>query len=168
MDCNHVQKVGLLCQFGKGNWKDILDFKRPTIMEFSFPGDIKRYALLTEIKAGQPVFRFDLDKTFPLAEVLSFWDGYYLLIWQLPKPGVKVIVPGQTSVNVAWLRQQLIRVDGIDEETSNPQFFDEALKARVVKFQKTHHLTADGKVGLQTLFHLDNATGANGSPKLKD
>ena len=167
-DCDHVQKVGLLCQFGKGNWKDILDFNRPTIMEFSLPGDIKRYALLTEIKAGQPVFRFDHDNTFPLAEVLSFWDGYYLLIWQLPKPGVKVIVPGQTSVNVEWLRQQLTRVDGKEEETSNPKFFDEALKARVIKFQKTHHLTADGKVGLQTLFQFDNASGANGSPKLKD
>ena len=30
-----------------------------------------------------------------------------------------------------------------------------------------HHLKPDGKVGTQTIFHLDTATGAKGSPHLK-
>jgi general secretion pathway protein A len=157
----------LNCLFDRGNWKDILAFNRPAILEFSLSPEIKRYALLTAIKAGQPTLAFEQDVTFPLADVLSFWDGYYLLLWQSPIPAMKAIYPGQSSVNVEWLRQQLAAVDGVSQGTKLPQFFDADLKARVISFQQARHLMPDGKVGAKTIVHLDNATGAKGSPHLK-
>lgn len=166
-NCNYVQKIGLLCLFGRDNWQDMLAFNRPAILEFSLPPGTKRYVLLTAVQEGQPILHFEQDQTFPLADVLSLWDGYYLQLWQPPRPGMKVISPGQSSNNVEWLRQQLATVDGINLETKRPQFFDAHLKARVIKFQQAHHLTPDGKVGVQTIIHLDNATGAKGSPHIK-
>jgi general secretion pathway protein A len=167
VDCNYAQKTGLLCLFDRSNWKDLIAFNRPVVLEFSLSPDTKRYALLTAIKDGQPTLSFDHNVTFPLADVLSFWDGYYVLLWQSPAPTMKAIYPGQSSANVLWLRQQLTAVDGINQEIQYPQFFDVSLKARVINFQQAHHLTPDGKVGIQTIFHLDNATGAKGSPHLK-
>jgi len=167
VDCNAVQKMGLNCQFGRGNWKDLLAFNRPVVLEFSLSSEAKHYALLTAIKDGQPTLTFDRDVTFPLADVMSFWDGYYVLVWQPPKPGVNMIFPGQLSDNVIWLRQQLSAIDGINVHTKDPRFFDADLKARVISFQRVHNLKQDGKVGVQTVFHLDNATGAQGSPQLK-
>jgi general secretion pathway protein A len=167
VDCNYAQKTGLLCLFDRGNWKDLLTFNRPVVMEFSLSPEKKRYALLTTIKDGQPTLAFDHNVTFPLADVLSFWDGYYLLLWHSPVSTSKALFPGQSSANVEWLRQQLSAIDGISQETKYPQFFDADLKTRVINFQKKHHLTPDGKVGIQTIFHLDNAPGAKGSPHLK-
>jgi general secretion pathway protein A len=167
IDCETAKTVGLNCLFDKGNWKDLLTFNRPAILEFSLSPEVKRYALLTVVKDGQPTLTFDEPLTFPLADVLSFWDGYYVLLWQLPRPEMNMIFPGQSSDNVLWLRQQLTAIDGISEETERPQFFDANLKARVINFQRTHHLTQDGKVGVKTIFHLDNATGAKSSPHLK-
>lgn len=167
VDCNTVQKTGLSCLFGRDNWQDMLAFNRPAILEFSLSPGIKRYALLKAVQEGQPTLHFEQDITFPLADVLSLWDGYYLLLWQPPRPGMKVISPGQSSDNVEWLRQQLAAVDGVSQETKRPQFFDADLKARVIHFQQARHLTPDGKVGVQTIIQLDNATGAKGTPHLK-
>jgi general secretion pathway protein A len=165
--CNYAEKTGFLCLFDKGNWKDLLAFNRPVVLEFAVSPEVKRFALLTMVKDGQPTLTFDHNVTFPLADILSFWDGYYLLPWQSPVPAIKAIYPGQSSPNVEWLRQQLKVVDGITEEARNPQYFDADLKARVIKFQQVHNIIPDGKVGIQTIFHLDNATGAKGSPHLK-
>lgn len=167
-DCQHVQEVGLLCLFDKGNWKELRTFNRPAIMEFSLPNGVKRFVLLAGIKDDRPVFRHGQDSAFPLSDVLSLWDGYYLILWQLPRKGLTMIYPGQSSEDVAWLREQLMRVDGLDPVTRNRNYFDGDLKRRVINFQKNMHLTPDGKVGMQTIFHLDVATGAEKSPHLKD
>lgn len=135
--------------------------------EFSLSPEVKRYALLIAIKDGQPTFTFDHNVTIPLADVLSYWDGYYVLLRQSPKPAMKMLFPGQSSENVAWLRHQMTAIDGIDEQVTRPELFDADLKARVINFQRTRHLKQDGKVGTQTIFHLDNATGAQDSPHLK-
>lgn len=166
IDCDYAKKVGLNCLFAKGNWKDLLTYNRPAILEFTTASDSKRYALLSAIKDGNPTLTFDGDHHFPLADVLSLWNGYYVLLWRSPIPA-NMLYPGQVSENVVWLRQQLTKIDGINQDTKSPQYFDYNLKARVVEFQRKNQLMQDGKVGMQTIFHLDSATGADGSPHLK-
>ncbi len=166
IDCEFAQKAGLNCLFANGNWKDLLAYNRPAILEFSLTPENKRYALLTAVKDGQLTLTFDGDHTFPLADVLSYWDGYFVSIWQMPIP-VKMLFPGQSSEHIVWLRQQLAKSDGQNPETKTPYYFDVSLKARVIEFQRKHHLLQDGKVGMQTIFHLDTATGAQNSPHLK-
>jgi len=166
-DCHYMETVGLRCLFDKANWKDILELDRPAILEFSLANEKKRYALLTGIRKGQPVIRFNEDLAFPLADVLSLWDGYYLMLWQPPRPDMADIVPQQTSANVLWLRQQLSAVTGTRTSVNEPMFFDEALKKQVIDFQRLHHLTADGIAGARTLIHLDNSIGAKDSPHLE-
>ena len=165
-DCDFAKKVGLNCLFEKGNWKDLLAYNRPAILELSLTPENKRYTLLTAVKDGQLTLTFDGKHTFPLADVLGFWDGYYVLPWQSPI-AAKMLFPGQASEHIVWLREQLAKIDGQNPDTKNPQYFDAALKARVVEFQRKHHLLQDGKVGMQTIFHLDTATGAQNSPHLK-
>ncbi|MEF3076562.1 AAA family ATPase [Methylobacter sp. Wu1] len=166
-DCHYMETVGLRCLFDKANWKDILELDRPAILEFSLANEQKRYALLTGVHKGQPVIRFNDDLTFPLADVLSLWDGYYLMLWQPPRPDMADIVPQHTSANVLWLRQQLSTVTGTRTSVNEPMFFDEALKKQVIDFQRLHHLTADGIAGARTLIHLDNSIGAKDSPHLE-
>lgn len=166
IDCEAAKKTGLNCLFAKGIWKDLLTYNRPVILEFSLSPDSKRYALLSAINNDQPTLTFNGNHTFALADVLSYWDGYYILLWQSPIP-VKMLFPGQNSSYIPWLRQQMASIDGIEQKSNNPNYFDSSLKTRVVAFQRDHKLMQDGKVGMQTIFHLDTATGATGSPHLK-
>lgn len=165
IDCNYVETVGLHCLAGTANWKDLIALDRPTILEFSITPDQKRYAVLTGLSQGQLAMRFHDETTFPLTEVLKFWDGTYHILWQSPKPGMSVINPLKTSSYVPWLRQQLIPARSLNN-VKTPELFDEALKHEVIKFQRQHHLTEDGVAGALTLIHLDNQSGAASSPHL--
>lgn len=165
-DCGILQTQDLNCQSGKASWKDLISMNRPVILEFSLADEAKRFALLTGIRQGQAVIRFNEDLTFPIADLLRYWTGNYLMPWQSPIPGMKLIYPGQTSDNVLWLRQQLAAVDGINPQSNEPRFFDNALQKRVKIFQNRYALTADGIVGTQTLLYLDNQADSTSGPRL--
>jgi len=167
VDCHYIAAEGLQCLFDKANWKDLLELDRPAILEFSLPSEEKRYALLTGVDKGQPILRFNEDLRFPLADLLNAWNGYYLILWQSPRPGMLEIAPQQLSSNVPWLRRQLNVTTGAAVNADQPLFFDESLKTQLIDFQRRHHLTADGIAGARTLIHLDNSTGAADSPHLK-
>ncbi|MGZ8924111.1 MAG: ExeA family protein [Methylosarcina sp.] len=156
LDCESLAAVGFNCLIGRANWKDLLTINRPVILEFPINGELKRHVLLTGIRDGQPVIHHDKELSFPLADLLSYWNGYYLIPWRSPIPDMTLIYQGQTSDNVLWLRQQLAAFDGLNPPATQPRFFDRALVGRVKNFQHTHHLNEDGKVGLQTIFFLDN------------
>jgi general secretion pathway protein A len=166
-ECNDVLAAGLNCLFGKASWKEVLAMNRPVILEFSLAAEEKRYAVLTGIRQSQSMVQLLGDKEFPLADVLKFWNGYYLIVWKSPRPDMKRIYPGQNSENVLWLRQQLSVTNEIQETSNNPQFFDEPLKQRVINFQHQHHLLEDGIAGAQTIIYLDNISGSADSPHLK-
>lgn len=166
-DCNDVLAAGLNCLFGKASWKEVLAMNRPVILEFSMTAEEKRYAVLTGIRQSQSMVQLYNDRAFPLADVLKFWNGYYLIVWKSPRPDMKKIYPARSSNNVLWLRQQLNVISGTQETSNNPQFFDETLKKRLINFQHQNHLVEDGIAGAQTIIYLDNITGSADSPHLK-
>ncbi|MGR8953326.1 MAG: ExeA family protein [Gammaproteobacteria bacterium] len=167
LNCDTLEAEGLSCQLGKASWKEVLAMKRPVILEFTLSSEEKRYALLTGFKKGQPVFLADGEQSFPLVDVLNYWNGYYLLLWQPPMPHMRTIVPGEWSKNVVWLRQRLSAFDGMNPPVPVPEKFDKDLKARVIDFQHHHHLIEDGLVGAQTMIYLDNLAEASVTPHLK-
>lgn len=166
-DCNAILAAGINCLFGKASWKELLAMNRPVILEFSLTPEVKRYAVLTGIRQSQSMVQLQSDMAFPLADILKFWNGYYLLLWKSPRPDMKKLYPAQSSDNVRWLRQQLDAINGIQETANNPQFFDKALKQRVTDFQHQNHLVEDGIAGAQTIIYLDNISGSADSPHLK-
>lgn len=167
VDCAAVRAVGLNCLFGKANWKDILEMDRPVILEFLLNSDSRRHALLASLRKGQPVMRVDEESTFALSDVLRYWNGYYLILWESPVSDLRVIHPGTQSEAVLWLRQQLALFDGVIDEETMPQYFDSVLTARVKKFQHHYNLTEDGIAGPQTLIYLDNLNEAGRSIRLQ-
>ena len=155
-DCNFIEKAGLRCLFDQNNWVNILALNRPVILEFSLGGKEKRYAFLVGTDHGQPVFRFREDVVFPLHDVLPYWQGYFLMVWQAPNKAKNNIYPQQSSDDVLWLRNEL---GAIDKETipgKHPRFFDDELEEQVILFQTQHHLAMDGVVGPRTVIHLQN------------
>lgn len=167
VDCHYVETTGLRCAFGKANWKDMLAINHPAILEFSLAGEQKFYALLIGFGQNQSVIRFKDNATFPVADALKYWDGYYLILEPPPIPDVKMIRPRETSEHVLWLRHLLNSIDRKTEAVEQPRFYDDKLVARVMKFQHQHQLPEDGKVGEKTMFHLKNIAQALNLPHLE-
>jgi len=134
VDCHYVETTGLRCAFGKANWKDMLAINHPAILEFSLAGEEKFYALLTGFGQNQSVIHFKDNTTFPVADALKYWDGYYLILEPPPIPDVKMIRPRETSEHVLWLRHLLNSIDRKTEAVEQPRFYDDKLVARVMNF----------------------------------
>ncbi len=166
-DCHYIETTGLRCRFGKANWKDMLAIKHPAIMEFSLTKGTKFYALLTGFGQNQSMVRFNDHMIFPVADVLKYWNGYYLIVEPPPTPDVKIIRPHETSDSVLWLRYLLNSIDGKIEPVEQPRFYDDNLAARVMKFQHRHQLPEDGMIGDQTMPYLKNITQTFDIPRIE-
>jgi len=166
VDCHYVETTGLRCVFGKANWKDMLAINHPAILEFSLTGEEKFYALLTGFGQNQSMIHFMDHMVFPVADVLKYWNGYYLIV-EPPVPDDKMIRPHQTSDNVLWLRHLLNSIDKKTEAAEQPRFYDDKLAARVINFQHQHQLPADGKVGDKTRPYLEEIARILDFPRLE-
>jgi general secretion pathway protein A len=160
VDCQTLESTGLRCVMGEATWKTILALKQPVILEFPFSETKKYHALVTGFGQNQSVIYFSDKISYPVADVLKYWNGYYLTLIAPPIPDVKWIASQQPSDNVVWLRYILNTFDGKSVTVDKPRAYDNALSERIKIFQHQHHLKEDGKVGAKTLDHLKNLARA--------
>ncbi len=156
VDCSTIQVTGLRCEIGKASWKDILKLKKPVILEFVLDDNSKFHALVTGFSEQQTIIHFDNDIKFSVADILKYWEGYYLTLEAPELKAVKIISYAQNSENVLWLRYVLNSFDGQSTQVERPQYYDDALFKRVQSYQHAQHLGGDGKVGPSTLISLKN------------
>ena len=165
--CQGARQRGLHCLFEHGTWNDLRRFNRPGILEFLLEDGQKRYATLIALDHNNLILDLGGERlSFPLEAVLPFWQGEYSILWKPPTRDVLLIKPGETAASVLWLRRQLAKSGEASVAKENASYFDEALKERVVAFQKSHGLAQGGVVGPYTLIHLNNAVNTPGIPRL--
>ncbi|MGR9073808.1 MAG: AAA family ATPase [Gammaproteobacteria bacterium] len=168
IDCGYAKKIGLNCLTDRSGWSKLVSFDRPAVLELSLPQGEKKYLLFIGLERGLPLFRFGGERfAFPLDEVLELWQGYYLILWEPPRPGMLQLAPQQYSADVLWLRRQLADPEGALAAAERPMLFDDELKTRVVDFQRLHGLSQDGVAGPRTLVHLQNEAGNADFPRLE-
>ncbi len=165
--CKELEEEGLNCLFSQSSWEKLISLNRPAIMEFPISKTEKKYALLSKLKNGNPVFQFSEDKVFSIDEVLDLWEGYYVILWQPQTKKIETVYPGWSFSGVKWIKKQILINNPNAMLTDDSNYYDDALKAEVRKFQKKHYLTPDGIVGANTFIHLQNTDPLDNSPKLR-
>ena len=99
-----------------------------------------------------------------LAALTKFWSGEFGTMWRMPVGYATAIGQGASGPLVDGLATQLAMLAG--EPVPAPgQTMDAALRAKVVRFQTAHGLTALGKAGPTTFMQLNRATGVD-EPRL--
>jgi general secretion pathway protein A len=167
LGCERGRAEGLICLFKTGTWARLRRYDLPAILELSAPSGERRYATLVSL--GDDRATMDLggrQHTFPLREIDRYWEGAFILLWRAPGLSSASIVPGTRSKDVEWVRQRLGEVDGTPGPARNRDVFDEELRGRVVAFQRSRSLVADGIVGEETLIHLSTAQRDARAPRL--
>jgi general secretion pathway protein A len=169
--CEKAQMFGLRCIFGRGSWENLEYYNRPAVIEFLLDNG-KRYHVVVSALDKEDV-TLDLGQkraTMPRSEVDPLWTGSYILLWRPPKLSTSILTEGSRGEDIVWLMQMLDRAEGrIPKVRTDPAkaIYDWTLKKRVIDFQRSMGLNADGIVGKQTLLKLNTAQNDPTIPLLR-
>jgi len=161
--CNFAPSVGLQCLRRSAEWPDILALNRPFIIELTDPDQEIFYSAVTEVTGGQLSYEMNgRNWRASAGSPPENWNGFYILLWQMPPNYRGVIQQGSSGPAVDFLRQNLAYVlqRKIPQSSTGP-VFDTALKAALIEFQKQNQLKADGVAGAITWIVLNSKIRAS-------
>jgi general secretion pathway protein A len=167
LGCERGRAEGLECLFKSGTWAKLRRYNLPAIIELTSTKGDRRYA--TVVALGDETVTLDFGGrryAYPLAEVDRHWEGAFIVLWKAPSAGATAIVPGARGKDVEWVRQRLHEADGTPMPARQRDVYDDDLRARVIAFQRSRSLLADGIVGEETLLHLSAAPRDPRIPRL--
>ncbi|MGD8591121.1 MAG: peptidoglycan-binding protein, partial [Chromatiales bacterium] len=169
--CEKAEKLGLKCIFGRGSWKNLEFYNRPAVIEFLLDNGKRYHVVVSALENGLATLDLGQKRvTLPRTEVESLWTGSYIVLWRPPSLGSPLLSLGSKGRDVIRLIEMLDRAEG--RPSTNPNeyanaVYDWSLKERVINFQRSVGLTADGIVGKQTLLKLNAAQHDPSTPLLK-
>jgi general secretion pathway protein A len=161
--CSQAQALGLGCAFQRGSFGVIRQLDRPIILTLTDEdGNTHRPVLASMGETTAALVMGDRRVEYPIHEISNLWLGQFLLIWRAPNGNAQAIRPGTRNANVLWLRQSLATIDNAElPDSTDSDFFDNALEQRVRQFQRDNRLQVDGLAGHQTQIVI-NSLLANG------
>jgi general secretion pathway protein A len=168
-ECDWALQKGLRCLFGNSNWNFMRRLNRPVILEFLLKDYPKRYATLVALDEHRLTLDLGSQRlTFPLEQVLPFWQGRYILLWKPLSRNMPLLHPGNVSATVRQLRRRLAEI-GMPETAvaEGASVYDEELKQRVIAFQTSRGIRPDGIVGPHTMIHLNTVLNPPHVPMLE-
>jgi general secretion pathway protein A len=150
-----------------GNLGALLRMDTPAILELTIPGSSgRRYLALTGTDHGRLLIAPPLlgRSSISSAELESFWGGRGYLPWRNFLKVPPLTVPGANGAGVRRLQQLLVAAGYYAGEPNG--VYDAKTSAAVRKFQADRGITADGRVGEQTLLLLYQRGGDFAPPRL--
>jgi general secretion pathway protein A len=144
-------------------WDELLVIQRPLLLEMVTSEKFAATTVLLGIEGREAwVARDGGVSRIKLAELGPLWNGRYRYLWHPPRGFERPLAEGDSSPAVAEVARLFARLDG-QTKTLAGERFNAALKQRVILFQESHGLEADGLVGVQTLLKLNEALGIDPS-----
>ena len=165
--CNFAPTVGLQCLRRSAAWADVIALNRPFIIELTGSDETLFYTAITGVSGGELVYEMNGRSWQATANYPpENWNGYYILLWQMPPNYRGVIQQGANGPAVSFLRQNLAYLLQQDiPKNAAGDIFDAQLKSALVKFQNQNALKPDGVAGALTWINLNTKIGAS-VPKL--
>ncbi|HET7371460.1 MAG TPA: peptidoglycan-binding protein, partial [Gammaproteobacteria bacterium] len=95
------------------------------------------------------------------------WNGEFLLLWRPPPDSDGLLRQGMSGPAVAWLGNQLAKLDTDLAPAAGVAAYDATLAGAVRRFQQLHNLRVDGIAGERTLIELNSVLKSAGIPQLR-
>ncbi len=167
--CEWAPNAGYRCYSNRGNWTTLKHLNRPAVLELIDSRGRRHYAAAMQIKDQEVILDFG-DNRLSLSknDLDPFWFGDFTLIWKPPPIKSAILKKGDMGPDVRWLKVQLNRIEGLSDVSDGTEkaVFDDIMEMRVMNFQRSHAVKADGIVGEQTLIQLTKAERKTPSPAL--
>lgn len=161
--CDQAKQQGYACLIDSGNWRQILHFDRPAILELESGNGQKHHVVLSRVEDNQIQLDFGENGKFStdLSQLVSLWNGHYVLLWKIPGSGKYILREGDVGESVIKLRKRMAWFDKNILKFGDQKVFDEKLTESVKRFQTDNGLVADGVVGPKTWILLSNSTNSD-------
>jgi len=169
--CEWAPSVGYRCYNGRGNWTTLKHLNRPAVLELIDDRGRRHYVAAMQIKDQAVLLDFgESQLSLSRNDLDPFWFGDFTLIWEPPPIKSAILKKGDSGPDVRWLKAQLNRIEGVNNVANSAKVattagsdgteeavFDDILEMRVMNFQRSYAVEADGIVGEQTLIQLTKA-----------
>jgi len=157
--CELARQQGYACLIGNGNWRQILQFDRPVILELETGDGQKQPIVLSKAINNQVELDLGHGQTLisDLNQLMPLWNGNYVQLWKIPGKGKYILRKGDQGDNVVRLRNLLAQIENKPLDSKTPMSFDQELSDLVTHFQTNSGLEADGVVGPKTWILLNNS-----------
>jgi general secretion pathway protein A len=165
--CDAAPPVGLECLRLSGNWSRLRRLDLPAVLEVILPDTTPRRVTLVSVRGEEATL--DLggrEVSFPLAEIDRVWTGIFTVVWRPPAVWTRLLSIGMRGRDVVWVRERLDEVSALVPGPAASDVYDEALRERVLAFQRSKALIPDGIVGEETLLHLTRGAAGADVPSL--
>lgn len=157
--CFFAQTHGLACLRDQGSLEKLQRLNRPVVLDMNDEQGRSYHATLIGLGTSQARLKLaNKEVILPVKDLHQYWYGHYTLLWRQPPGYQRAIHPGHVGKEVVWLSQKLNLLSDENKVPEQALYQDELLD-RVRQFQLAQGLVADGIVGVQTLIHINNATG---------
>ncbi len=155
--CEWAPRVGYRCYSDRGNWTTLKHLNRPAVLELIDDKGRRHYAAAMRMEGRKILLDLgDRQLSLPGSDLDPFWFGDFTLLWEPPPIKGAILKKGDSGPDVRWLKDQLNRVEGVSPLSgeTDKAVFDDLLEQRVMNFQRSCAVKADGIVGEQTLIQL--------------
>jgi len=140
-------------------WEELLNYNRPVVLQMVTPERFGASTLLLGMQGSQGyVATASGVELVELSQLGPLWTGDFLFLWQAPEGYELPLAVGDTSSAVSRVAMLFAQLDKQSTALADSQF-NNALKQRVILFQRQHQLEDDGVVGLKTLLKLNELLG---------
>jgi general secretion pathway protein A len=166
--CPRAAAAGLRCLHGSVTLATLRGLGLPAVLSLTPPAATPGQALLTALDEGNVTLTVaGRNLTLPVTALEPLWSGTALVLWKPPAEVRRILRPGLQGEDVVWLREVLDEALGpASAPPADPVLYDAPLRQRVLAFQESRGLTADGRVGDQTLLYLSRVVSNSTSPTL--
>ena len=167
-DCAESARLGVKCLVGEASWDTLVGFNRPVLITLKDTRGRRASVVLASVAGDRATL---LAGKHPVvterAALTPLWSGEYLMLWRPPAVYRRLLSSGAQGQDVAWLKDRLAEIFGEPRAEVQDAIFDAALRDKVIAFQESRGLAADGIVGTRTLIHLNTAAKESGVPLLQ-
>jgi general secretion pathway protein A len=165
--CALARAAALRCDRHRGGWATLQALDLPVIIELALPDGSSADLLLIGLDGDRVGVATETGPmALAISDLISVWHGDFVVLWHPHDSITETIWPGANGPEVAWLREALARLDLASNNVTDADHYDTALRASVVRFQRSVGLRADGIAGTETLIALTTRLDGGSRPSL--
>ncbi len=166
--CSKAASVALKCLQMASDWAGLWSLNRPALITLAFADGRRLHAVVSSIDDDSvTLLAGEREIVTERNTITPHWSGEFLALWNAPEVYRRHMRTGMSGPDVDWLGSRLAEVDGGTKPTGEAAVFDQAMKQRVMAFQRERGLEVDAVVGPRTVIQLNIAAGAPAEPVLR-
>lgn len=157
--CKAINPIGLACLELTSNLQEITNLNRPVIVHLS--KTLGWITISSLNKDNATLIAREREYSVSKKELNQSFGGSFTVVWRMPPGYQRPISLGDRGADVDWLVYQLSILEDDPNDKITGHVFDKTTSEKVMLFQKSANLTANGIVDPLSWIYLNSIEAIN-------